>query len=488
MSYAIYLRKSRADTEAEQRGEGETLTRHKNILLEIAKKHNLTITQIYHEIVSGDSISSRPQMQKLLQDITDNKYIGVLVMEIERLARGDTIDQGIVAQAFKSSNTKIITPTKTYDPNNEFDEEYFEFSLFMSRREYKTIKRRMQSGRIASVKEGNYIYTNAPYGYRKIHPEPKIHTLEIIPNEAETVQKIYNLYLSGKGAGTIATELNSLQISPQKSALWEKASIRKILTNPIYAGKIRWKDKNGIIICDGLHKAIISPEQWELAQNNMKSRPLANLTPKIEMTNYYHNILFCGNCGHQMKRRPTNNGYMLCRYNQCKGKTVASPINCIDDILLSSISFRLLELNKYLYSDSKNNKIEAYNNQINKKIETINSALNKLKKQQNKLHTLLETDVYTIETYLERHKILSQQKENLEKELKELELKKESHNILPNEAVLWFEYIIASFNNAIPKDKNYMLMSVIKRVDYYKNIRMCKNKYKNDLHLDIYFL
>ena len=228
MSYAIYLRKSRADTEAEQRGEGETLTRHKNILLEIAKKHNLTITQIYHEIVSGDSISSRPQMQKLLQDITDNKYIGVLVMEIERLARGD---QGIVAQAFKSSNTKIITPTKTYDPNNEFDEEYFEFSLFMSRREYKTIKRRMQSGRIASVKEGNYIYTNAPYGYRKIHPEPKIHTLEIIPNEAETVQKIYNLYLSGKGAGTIATELNSLQISPQKSALWEKASIRKILTN-----------------------------------------------------------------------------------------------------------------------------------------------------------------------------------------------------------------------------------------------------------------
>ena len=40
---------------------------------------------------------------------------------------GNTRDQGIVAEAFKYSDTKIITPSKTYDPNNEFDEEYFEF-------------------------------------------------------------------------------------------------------------------------------------------------------------------------------------------------------------------------------------------------------------------------------------------------------------------------------------------------------------------------
>lgn len=172
-TYCIYLRKSRADAEAEARGEGETLARHEHTLLELAKRQRLTIAHIYREIVSGDSIAARPQMQQMLQDITDGKYTGVLVMEIERLARGDTIDQGVVAQAFRESETKIITPVKTYDPNNEFDEEYFEFSLFMSRREYKTIKRRMQAGRIAAVKEGNYIGTNPPYGYRKIHPAAK---------------------------------------------------------------------------------------------------------------------------------------------------------------------------------------------------------------------------------------------------------------------------------------------------------------------------
>ena len=139
--YAIYLRKSRKDAEAEQRGEGETLARHRKILLDYAARHGLRISKIYEEIVSGESIAARPQMQQLLTDVEQEMYSGVLVMEVERLARGDTMDQGLVAQTFKFSDTKIITPTKTYDPNNEFDEEYFEFGLFMSRREYKTISK-----------------------------------------------------------------------------------------------------------------------------------------------------------------------------------------------------------------------------------------------------------------------------------------------------------------------------------------------------------
>ena len=158
-SYAIYLRKSRADIEAEAKGEGETLARHHAQLMELARRRDLNVTRIYKEIVSGENIAARPQMQLLLADISENKYDGVIVMEIERLARGDTIDQGVVAQAFKSTDTKIITPTKTYDPANEFDEEYFEFSLFMSRREYKTIRRRMEAGLLASCKKGNYIGT-----------------------------------------------------------------------------------------------------------------------------------------------------------------------------------------------------------------------------------------------------------------------------------------------------------------------------------------
>ena len=179
MAYLIYLRKSRMDMEAEARGEGETLARHRTTLLALARRMGLEIGAIYEEIVSGETIAARPQMQRLLSEVEAGQWEGVLVMEVERLARGDSIDQGIVAQAFKYSGTKIITPAKTYDPANEFDEEYFEFGLFMSRREYKTIKRRMVAGRIASVKEGKYMGKTDPYGYfRGKVPNSKGYTLE----------------------------------------------------------------------------------------------------------------------------------------------------------------------------------------------------------------------------------------------------------------------------------------------------------------------
>ena len=155
--YAMYLRKSREDIEAEKYGEGETLARHELILKNLAQKRNLEIGKIYREVVSGETIEAREKMQELLRDVESEKWAGVLVVEVERLARGDTSDQGRVSKAFKYSHTKIITPAKTYDPDNEFDEEYFEFGLFMSRREYKTINRRLQRGRELSVKEGKFV-------------------------------------------------------------------------------------------------------------------------------------------------------------------------------------------------------------------------------------------------------------------------------------------------------------------------------------------
>lgn len=147
LNVCIYLRKSRADREAEARGEGETLARHERILLDLAKKRGYNVGAIYKEIVSGETISARPVMQQLLREVESGMWDGVLVVEVERLARGDTIDQGVVARSFQYSNTLIITPLKTYDPNNEYDEEYFEFGLFMSRREYKTMTRKSPNGR-----------------------------------------------------------------------------------------------------------------------------------------------------------------------------------------------------------------------------------------------------------------------------------------------------------------------------------------------------
>ena len=121
-TYYAYLRKSRADRDAEAHGEGETLLRHEKILEGLSSKLGITISKFYREIVSGETIQDRPVVQELLQDISNGKCDGVLVVEVERLARGDTSDQGTIAKYFKFSDTLIITPLKIFDPTDEYDE------------------------------------------------------------------------------------------------------------------------------------------------------------------------------------------------------------------------------------------------------------------------------------------------------------------------------------------------------------------------------
>ena len=74
--YCLYLRKSRADCEAEARGETETLARHEKILMELAEKLHLHITAVYREIVSGETISARPVMQQLLSEVEKTYGMG----------------------------------------------------------------------------------------------------------------------------------------------------------------------------------------------------------------------------------------------------------------------------------------------------------------------------------------------------------------------------------------------------------------------------
>ena len=106
MNVAIYLRKSRDDHEETRE---ETLARHERMLFECCKNRNYIIKDIYKEVVSGENIANRPEMQRLLDDVAKCKFDGVVVVEIERLSRGNQIDQAEILEIFKKSKTKIIT-------------------------------------------------------------------------------------------------------------------------------------------------------------------------------------------------------------------------------------------------------------------------------------------------------------------------------------------------------------------------------------------
>ncbi|MCL2617857.1 MAG: recombinase family protein [Defluviitaleaceae bacterium] len=436
--YCMYLRKSRQDNEAESRGEGETLARHRKALTELARSRNLCITKVYEEVVSGETISARPQMQGLLADVETGVWAGVLVMEVERLARGDTSDQGTVAKTFQYSQTRIVTPLKTFDPRDEFDEEYFEYSLFMSRREYKIINRRMQRGRLASVKEGKYVANRPPYGYARKRLEAcRGWTLEPVPEQAEVVRLIFELYTAGEvqpdgsckrlGVGLVAARLNGLGIAAKKGGLWVGASVRDILLNPVYIGKLRWNrrptvkrmvggeirtarprtDAPHCIVVDGLHDGIVDEAVFAAAQEVMTKNPPRPIAHGEGVKNPLGGLVFCGMCGRSMVRRPhKRRNYpdtLMCAVPECGN--VSAGLDRVEAKLLETLEGWLggYEL-RFGEDTSRGHAGEAAcrTEMRRKAAERLTAEIATLRKQQGRAHDLLEQGVYDAETFAAR--------------------------------------------------------------------------------------
>lgn len=502
MAYCLYLRKSRADIEAESHGEGETLARHEKILLEVAKKNRYNVTQIYREIVSGETIAARPVAQQLLQEVEDGMWEGVLVVEVERLARGDTIDQGVMAQAFKYSNTKIITPIKVYNPANEFDEEYFEFGLFMSRREYKTINRRLVRGRLVSSKEGKWVSGVSPYGYERVRIKgDKGWTLRPIEEEADIIRFLFQLYTSGEedeagnirqiGTYKLALRLDQMGIAPPRSAsCWNEHTIQKMLQNPVYIGKIRWnvnKSKKrivnnmveveyykspaeDIILVDGLHPAIVDKAVFQKAQELMKQSTLPPVPAKGVIKNPLAGLLRCSKCGYSIILRPNAScGMLYCPNRACDN--IGSKFDIVEERLLQALSEWLSHYHLE-WSDKPPVEEQALIDLKYKSLNKANTELETLRKQLDRTHDLLEQGIYDTNTFLSRSRSLTDKIAAMQTRI----------DILTSE-VLEAEKRIASRRNIVPKvekllevysqlpsaqAKNQMLKEVLEKVEYTK--------------------
>ena len=497
-TYAIYLRKSREDIEAEKYGEGETLARHEKILTTLAKKRKLHISKIYREVVSGETISEREEMQKLLRDVENEKWTGVLVVEVERLARGDTADQAKVSQAFKYSHTKIITPVKTYDPDNEFDEEYFEFGLFMSRREYKTINRRLQRGRKLSVSEGKFVGNIAPFGYDRVKLEnAKGYTLFINQDEATIVREIFRLYaFENTTINSVTKQLNKLNLKPRIASEWTISSVKDILSNPTYIGKLTWnrrkqkkKTKNGhliisrprnkdYLIYDGLHEPIIDNKTWELVQEKRKQN-----TPKIKHNTTVQNplvgLVFCEKCGKPMQRRAYSKDgkpdTLICSNSKCDN--ISSKLYIVEDKIIDALK---IWLKNYKVDYSRKNNINSDNNKIiEKSIIITKKDLEKESGKLNKIYEFLENGIYNNDEFINRSKAIKDNIQCLESKLKEynsilqknLEMQNQKEIIIPK-----LENIIDLYYNLeTAQDKNILLKSIISKVTYLKTEKAIKN-------------
>lgn len=437
--YAMYLRKSRADIEAEKDGEGETLARHKKILTDLAVRKGLYVEKIYEEVVSGETIEARAEIQKLITDCYAGKYRGIIVIDISRLSRGNQGDAQIILDCLKFSNRNqgllVVTPSKTYDiAHNHDDEEYMEFELFMSRREYKMIKRRLDRGKIQAIVEGNYMSAFRPFGYDIVKTR---NSRYLVANEYEApyVKKIYEWAVNDKMTlAEIANRLDALGVPPRQAEYWCDSSIRKILTNPVYIGKVKWCERvkikameDGELVnkvaryteqymeYDGKHDGLVDEEIFHAVKFKF---PEPRTKSKHSTINPLAGIMRCKKCGmvfrYKTYERSRNRLVHGADRGRCKIKSAL-----VDDVM-DALKYALK-----LHIEDFTIKIDSFGEvdetDIKNEIEKLRNELRQIDTRRSRLFDGWESGTISDNEFVERKTVLADKVTNINNQITELE-------------------------------------------------------------------
>lgn len=479
---AMYLRKSRAEELSDTTA--EVLTRHREILAGLARSHSIVITDVYQEVVSGESIEKRPEMKRMLEAVRQKKYAAVLCMDIDRLGRGNMSDQGTLIELFQRSGTLIVTPDKIYDLNDEVDEELTEFKAFFARREWKMIRKRMRRGLMQTVEAGGYV-ANAPYGYRQCRvgkPPNDLPTLEIVPEEARFIEYIFSRYLSGAGAHIIADELNAMGSVPRRNAQWSNSTVRAIIRNPTYKGCVAFNrvrhyrpgdnglDKHHVkympeeewILVPGLHPAIISEADWERAQAIRKGR---HIVARYDghCKNSLAGLVVCARCGRKMQRMGDSDGHprLVC---PTKGCMPGSNHSYVEAAVFESLQDLLKSLR--LRSGES---VEGPSAEEAALLAGLEKELARLDARIPRLYSFFEDGVYDLPTFQARRAAAEAERAELLARREELAGRirlRETQNLAQAAAAL--ENVLTLWEKSDAAQRNRLLKSVVKKISYHK--------------------
>ena len=490
MAAAVYLRKSRAEDGLSVE---EVLSRHRETLERYAVEHGIRIVETYPEVASGESLYARPKMLKLLEDVEGGAYDCVLCMDMDRLSRGSMREQGIVLEAFKASGTLIVTPEKVYDLTDEADEEYAELKTFLSRREYKIINKRLRRGLQQSIADGCYV-ANAPYGYRRARTGRKP-TLEIYEPEARFVRTMFELYAAGYGCVSVARQVNALGARPHRAREFSRNSVKKILDNPVYIGKVVWNQKSHIrkgtrgngkhitvynpkekwLIVDGLHPAIVSRELWDKVQAVSEGRycPSRNDgTVKSPLAG----LILCENCGGHMQRLtfPKGGAYLICMRPGC---CASAKYAFVEERVLGTLAEMLREMTMNL----SGTKAER-NTALETALKSVRAELAAAEQAKARLYDLVEAGAYSVTEFRERM-------DRAKARIAELERREEEARTALERAERWdiarqaaaIRTVLEEYPSRDVPGKNALLKSVISCVWYTK----AKKTKPADFHLRV---
>ena len=486
INVAIYLRKSREDNEKENLE--ETLARHERMVKEYCYKQEFHILKIYKEVVSAEHINNRPQMLELLNDVKNKKYNGVVVIELERLSRGDIIDANTIYETFKKANTIIYDLKRSYNFNNEDrtiffdpkDKKLYDIKMLYSSWEYEKIRSRLAQGKYESAKEGYYVSGKTPFGYKK---ERIGRGYVLIPDQnAYIVKEIFNRYVNlGESSADILKWLNELDIKyPHfKINRFENTRLNQILRNKVYIGYIKYQNKRyGIeTYFKGKHEPLVDELTFNKAEEIIKSHFRPHLAKNKKASNPFAGILKCPICGRSIYYKRIISGDKTHEYLCCK------TIGC------KNFSIKLSEFEEMFIYDLKNklktniNDINSYLNiekDIKRKEKQYNDDLIKYNNMLNKCYELLETNIYDVDTFFARKNYILNQIENVKMNIKNIE-EDYSHKYEETKKMIEIlRIVIYKYQKLLtPKYKNELLRKYISKMEYYKQEKDKKNSRSN---------
>lgn len=490
-----YLRKSQSDDPL--LSVEEVLARHEAILDEWDERHlgeAVPPENRFREVVSGETISERPEINKVLRLIESPKYKAIKVVDPQRLTRGDLEDIGRLMKILKFTKTYIITPERVYDLNDEYDWSAFEAELKRGNDYLNYTKKILNRGRILSVSQGNFLGSIPPYGYNKVwrtDGKKKYPTLEINEEQADIVRMIFDCYANkDMGANSICLQLDELNVPPPNGEYWSPASMKRMLMNIHYTGKVCWNHRKTIdvvedgkiyktrptakegeyLIFEGKHEAIISDELFQAAQEARGRKHRAK--PDTKVRNPLAGLVQC-RCGRAMSLRfyKKTDGTTRCSPRLiCDNQIKCHTGSCLYEDALSEVKSvlaqKIADFELLLKSENKND--AALHESIIKSLEKKLDALEKKEVLQWEMQSDPdESKRMPPQVFQQLNAKLLKEKEKLQKSLEKAYSEKPKVIDYEEKLHRFQEALDALNNDAVSAEKqNLLLKNCIERIEY----------------------
>jgi len=434
MKVAFYVRVS---TE-EQAEEGYSINGQIKVLEEYCKRNKYTITEIYKdEGISGKSME-RPALKHLLHDAQLGLFDMVMVWKISRISRKQ-LDFLSIIDKLDKYDVSFFSYSENIDASTPTGKAMLQMMGSFAELERNITVENVKMGMTQRAKEGKW-NGGSMLGY--ISKDKK---LEIVESEAKIIRYIFDLYINGKGYKAIANKLNHEGYKTKRNRAFSINSVRTILTNPAYAGYVRfnqvenWSEKRRkgtnkeYIVEKGEHQAIISQEIWQLAQKALEKRsnkPAKTFTGHFPLTT----LLRCPKCeqgmiGHRSRKNKKSKEYI--RYYQCgnfhyKGRAVCKSNLIRADYAEQYVFNKLQEITSN--PDVLKSIVERVNREVGKikeplqnRLDYMNEQLQLNEKNLNKYFSLIESSDQPPQSILDKITELDNEKKSLIEQKKQVQ-------------------------------------------------------------------